>query len=206
MKLTAAMQIFSVDNIGNITESELKKKYRTLTRKYHPDICKEHNATEKMSDINEAYRLIGQVIKQLTIANNDKLTQYASVTMTIEQLQRVYNGGTLVFRNKDTDEIKLTKENIHKYRVFIALRATITENNITTEYVKIAKHTGNDEYTINCDIGVQSVSDIKHLVIRIIDKSMNVDMTSQSLLVKFRFSRNIVVNIVVNKKIYENKE
>ena len=206
MKLTSAMQIFSVDNIGSITESELKKKYRALTRKYHPDICKEHNATERMSDINEAYRLIGQVIKQLTIANSDKMTQYASVTMTIEQLQRVYNGETLVFRNKDTDEIKLTKETIHKYRVFIALRATITENNITTEYVKIAKHTGDDEYTIHCDIGVQSVSDVKHLVIKIVDKSMNVDMISQSLLVKFRFSSNIVVNIVVNKKIYENKE
>jgi curved DNA-binding protein len=36
------------------TADEIKKAYRKLARKYHPDISKEANAEEKMKEINEA--------------------------------------------------------------------------------------------------------------------------------------------------------
>ena len=33
---------------------EIKKAYRRLARKYHPDVSKEPDAAERMSEINEA--------------------------------------------------------------------------------------------------------------------------------------------------------
>lgn len=40
------------------TEDEIKKAYRKLARKYHPDISKEKDAEARMKDINEAYEVL----------------------------------------------------------------------------------------------------------------------------------------------------
>ena len=43
----------------NATEQEIKKAYRTLARKYHPDVNKDDpNAEEKFKEISEAYRVL----------------------------------------------------------------------------------------------------------------------------------------------------
>ena len=39
-------------------EDEIKKAYRKLARKYHPDVSKEPNAKEKFQDVSEAYETL----------------------------------------------------------------------------------------------------------------------------------------------------
>ena len=51
----------------NATPDEIKKAYRKLARKYHPDISKEANAEENMQAINVAYD---------TLSNEQKKTEY----------------------------------------------------------------------------------------------------------------------------------
>ena len=48
----------------NATEDEIKKAYRTLARKYHPDINKEPGAEEKFAEINEAYGTLSDAEKR----------------------------------------------------------------------------------------------------------------------------------------------
>lgn len=42
----------------NATEDDIKKSYRKLALKYHPDRCKESNAEEKFKEISEAYSIL----------------------------------------------------------------------------------------------------------------------------------------------------
>ena len=49
------------------TPEQIKKAYRKLARKYHPDISKEVDAEEKMQEINVAYD---------TLSNDEKKNQY----------------------------------------------------------------------------------------------------------------------------------
>lgn len=44
--------------------ADIKKAYRKLARKYHPDISKEADATERMKEINEAYAVLSDPDKR----------------------------------------------------------------------------------------------------------------------------------------------
>lgn len=48
----------------NANEREIKKAYRNLARKYHPDVCKEPGAEEKFKSINEAYSVLSDPEKR----------------------------------------------------------------------------------------------------------------------------------------------
>ena len=48
----------------NATETDIKKAYRTLAKKYHPDVCKEPGAEEKFKSINEAYSVLSDDAKR----------------------------------------------------------------------------------------------------------------------------------------------
>ena len=40
------------------SEQEIKKAYRSLAKKYHPDMNKSPDAEEKFKEINEAYEVL----------------------------------------------------------------------------------------------------------------------------------------------------
>ncbi|WP_444845520.1 DnaJ C-terminal domain-containing protein [Duganella caerulea] len=46
------------------TEEEIKKAYRKLVRKYHPDVSKEADAQHKTQELNEAYGVLGDAEKR----------------------------------------------------------------------------------------------------------------------------------------------
>ena len=46
------------------TDDELKKAYRTLAKKYHPDVCKEPDAEQKFKEIQEAYDVLSDPQKR----------------------------------------------------------------------------------------------------------------------------------------------
>ena len=48
----------------NATVAEIKKAYRTLAKKYHPDINKTPEAEEKFKEINAAYEVLGDEQKK----------------------------------------------------------------------------------------------------------------------------------------------
>ena len=46
------------------TEAEIKKAYRKLVRKYHPDVSKEPDADKRTKALNEAYGVLGDAEKR----------------------------------------------------------------------------------------------------------------------------------------------
>jgi curved DNA-binding protein len=56
MKYQDYYKILGVDR--NADEADIKKAYRKLARKYHPDVNKESNAEDKFKEVNEAYEVL----------------------------------------------------------------------------------------------------------------------------------------------------
>ncbi len=51
------------------TQDEVKKAYRKLARKYHPDVSKEPNAEARMKEVNEAYAVLFDPEKRIAYDN-----------------------------------------------------------------------------------------------------------------------------------------
>lgn len=55
-----AKSLYETLNVSeNATPAEIKKAYRTLAKKYHPDMNKDADAEEKFKEINAAYEVLG---------------------------------------------------------------------------------------------------------------------------------------------------
>ena len=55
-------QILGVEK--NASADEIKKAYRKLARKYHPDVSKETDAAQRMAEINEANTVLSDAEKR----------------------------------------------------------------------------------------------------------------------------------------------
>ncbi|MCD8339066.1 MAG: DnaJ domain-containing protein, partial [Burkholderiales bacterium] len=60
-------KILGVDR--SASESEIKKAFRKLAQKYHPDISKEKDAETKFKDVNEAYQTLSDPEKKAAYDN-----------------------------------------------------------------------------------------------------------------------------------------
>ena len=82
------------------TIEELKKEYKTLCKKYHPDICKQENATEIMQEINSEY---DEKIKTATQGNNDIINDLLNIDTLIIEIIGVFvwvSGDTRTHKEK----------------------------------------------------------------------------------------------------------
>lgn len=48
----------------NANTKEIKKAFRNLSKKYHPDVSKEKDAEERFKEINEAYEVLSDDVKR----------------------------------------------------------------------------------------------------------------------------------------------
>lgn len=62
------------------TQEEIKKAFRQLARKYHPDVNKEKGAEEKFKEINEAFQVLGNPEKRA------QYDQYGSSAFSAEDI------------------------------------------------------------------------------------------------------------------------
>ena len=61
------------------TDDEIKKAYRDLARKYHPDVNKDPKAEEMFKEVNEAYQVL---------SDSEKRQKYDNLGSERQQYQR----------------------------------------------------------------------------------------------------------------------
>ncbi|KAI5065946.1 hypothetical protein GOP47_0018570 [Adiantum capillus-veneris] len=66
---------------------DIKKAYRRLALKYHPDVCKGDSCSNKFMQINDAYETVMGFLE----GNNNAVQQYSADSMAPEPMMGVYD-------------------------------------------------------------------------------------------------------------------
>jgi curved DNA-binding protein len=86
------------------TEDDIKKAYRRLARKYHPDVSKEANAEEKFKEVSEAYETLRDAEKRKAY---DQLGRHASGEefRPSSDWEHAFGGGQFSFEDIDLGDL-----------------------------------------------------------------------------------------------------
>ena len=102
MKYKDYYAILGVDR--NASAEDIKKAYRKLARKYHPDVSKEPNAEEKFKEMSEAYETLKEPEKRAAYDQLGRYTPGQDFQPPPDWGQQFAGGGT-VFEDIDLADL-----------------------------------------------------------------------------------------------------
>lgn len=73
----------------NASADEIKKAYRKLARKYHPDVNKDPKAEEKFKEINAAYEVLSDPQKNNNMTNMETLCLVGKILVILLEIKAV---------------------------------------------------------------------------------------------------------------------
>lgn len=102
----------------NATDEEVKKRYKKLAKKFHPDVSKEPNSYEKFLEISEAYEII--IEKKITQTYQEEKINEA-IKKAKEKADRLAKMKYNAFINRQKREKELSKSYSQGVSFFIVL-------------------------------------------------------------------------------------
>jgi uncharacterized membrane protein len=101
----------------NATNEDIKKAYRTLAKKYHPDFNKNADTEKKMVEINAAYEILG---------NPEKKAQYDEFLQKEmnDLIERIYRENKNKNKNEYVSRQKISVVKLFKIIIGISLIIT----------------------------------------------------------------------------------
>lgn len=89
-------KIFKIQSSDNITKIELRRRYRILLKKYHPDI--QGGSTSKTQKINDAYKYLLDLAVRKEIENLEIIKRRFKV---LNEKYYFYADGSVIDRRKN---------------------------------------------------------------------------------------------------------
>ncbi len=141
----------------NASQEEIRRRYRELVKKYHPDISKDPDAAKKMAEINEAYQVLSDPKKR---AEYDRLRKFGgafggspsagygydySTPFGGFPFEDIFNMFGSVFEDFFGTQTRRPKRRVGtdiRHRIHLSLKEAIlgTEKKVTVKRWKICPH------------------------------------------------------------------
>jgi curved DNA-binding protein len=207
--------------------SDIKKSYRKLVIKYHPDKCQDKDAIDKFRDIQTAYELLSKPEYKNNYDNlddNSKLELYNSFK---SYFSTKYPSYYTVFENiySDEEDLKTDVNSFNLFNIYQKVMNKITNYNIF-DLININDIDNNGDINGTINVSLLDVYLNKSSKIKVLRKSRNSDsfivplnnntyiIKGEGELKKDGSYGDIIINvnidyqnyIVIDKKIYLNVE
>lgn len=212
MDVTQALEILGIASLDNVTAETLKKAFRTLMKKHHPDkYATEPEEAEKHAKIarkiNEAHELLTKLLKDITaIRNLEKMTRREEIFSVIPMagLFKLYSGEKIKL-GSENNVFELTSGNIRLHRIYLCIDCSLEINGVYTNYSCIKPVVYNDEYSIDCEIPVTNLGSLD-VTVHAYDKAVKLDMQTSSAALLLRLPNNVKLKINIRKRLLANEE
>lgn len=193
MELHEALEIFGFKDGEDINSTELKKRYRKLALKNHPD----HGGdTDKFKDINEANSMILNRLKIFEQIKRFKESQKVhAAIISLKDYISLYNGNTF----KLSDGYILRKGNVKSNRIFIEIPYSIDISGYVIKSSTIVLYRIDDKYEIYVDIPDVDITQERDVKIQMLDKQMQFKMIGYTMAINLNFYDLVRVRLVLNR-------
>lgn len=188
-------------NNGNeITKAELKKRYRSLMRKNHPDLA--HDEQDRLKKearakrINEAYEKLERLIQRRDFEKLFEEKREISAIIPLDGLVELYDGNSIKLRDNNGD-FELTKSNIRAHRIVLECCCSILDKStgFVSVYSKYEQYHQGDEYSIDCTLQVKDTSPID---IEVSAYGKVVKLTLNNLVTRLKLTYRYRVQFTIN--------
>lgn len=193
MELHEALEIFGFKDGEDINSTELKKRYRKLALKNHPD----HGGdTDKFKDINEANSMLLNRLKIFEQIKRFKESQKVhAAIISLKDYISLYNGNTF----KLSDGYILRKGNVKSNRIFIEIPYSIDISGYVIKSSTIVLYRIDDKYEIYVDIPDVDITQERDVKIQMLDKQMQFKMIGYTMAINLNFYDLVRVRLILTR-------
>lgn len=196
MELQYALDIFSIQNINKAPKDDVKKKYRALMKKNHPDIGGDEN---KAKEIAEAYKLIANILAKIDESKKSNTTSLSLINFN--ELVNIYSGKEV---NSFTDSTTINNSNLRLKRVMLNTEVSIEINGFEYIYKSIIPRNDSDVYNMVCGIKANTFDDIP-ITIKAYNKKIENILSKNNLCIVLSFDYNVKLKISIERQLIDSE-
>ena len=203
MNLTEALKILEIQDINNLVKEDLRKTYRRLLKKYHPDANNGDDTIAK--DIIKANEIVTNALEEIeSYKKLMKMMQQHSQCITsvipLSTLINIYKGDSIKFK-LDNDDIEVNKSNLLRHNLFVMVDFSIAVKNENTKHFnRMCKLDFSRNYEIICDIELSELKAVD-IEINVLNEKRNFTMETDGLRVPIRLDEDIRIILNIRKKL-----
>lgn len=194
MSLERALIIFGYSKSLDIKRSELKKKFRLLIKKNHPDSTK--NPEYGIQEIKDALEAL---IKYCDFVENYRSKEFRPRFIDIECLVNLYRHKQAIYNGEKFERADLKRGNI-----FLDINYTLNIDGLNDNKAEYIFYNVQDKYNINIDIPVTKNS-IHHIKFVLYDKEKKIKLENKDVSFKIVFDYNIEFIISLHRKVLDEE-
>lgn len=203
MNLSEALALLNIEDIHNLSKEELKKKYRNILKKCHPDA--NNGDDTKAKEVIKANEIILAALQEIEsykamMKMMQLQSQYITSVLPLHTLISLYNGEKISLGSGE-DKVELNGSNIMKHNIFVMFDFNIAvKNKATTHYNKIIKVEMMRNYEIVCDLEVDNLEDID-VEVDVLGVKRAFTMSAHSIIIPFKLDGDVRLKLTIRKKI-----
>lgn len=189
MNYYEALRLFNIDNSNEIEATVIKRKYRTLVKKWHPDVCGDDT---KYKEVQDAYKIINDYLKA---ADKNKLNsveeRQKTVILEVKDILDIFKGKEIRINNN----INITKDSIARYNVFVRISTDIIIDGVTFNFSTIKPRNIKDEYVFDIMLPDTDLDRTVAIKVKLMDR--HIDKVMNSVRMDFRFNLDYISQITI---------
>lgn len=194
MDILEALSIFSLNDLSSISKADIKKKFKVLMRKHHPDLGGDE---EKAKEINGAYGIILNNISLLEMYSNTKKEEVFCI-IPFNKLSDIYNGENITLKNEGKDWI-LKQSNLRTNKVVLMINLRLLYKGNILEFEKMSFLNNKDDYYIDCKLYDTAIDVKESIKIFAYGKEYTTDISGRRLDKTLYFDNSVNLHIRIER-------